>query len=76
MQARGEKKYSALIDDFSTCSVYGKVVLFSFCLGILISILAFVVFENDFLAQLDLKRFTYMPFKLYKLDNAKNSAVV
>ena len=65
MQARGENKYSALIDDFSTCPVYGKVVLFSSCLGILISILAFVVFENDFLAQFDLKRFTYMPFKLY-----------
>ena len=65
MQARGENKYSALIDDFFACSVYGKVVLFSSCLDILISILAFVVFENDFLAQLDLKRFTYMPFKLY-----------
>ena len=75
MQARGENKYSAFTDDFSTCSVYRKVVLFSSGLGIL-SIFAFVAFENDFLAQFDLKRFTYTPFKLYKLDNAKNSAVV
>ena len=59
MQARGENKYSAFTDDFSTCSVYRKVVLFSSGLGIL-SIFAFVAFENDFLAQFDLKLFTYI----------------